>query len=99
MTRGRPMMQSQRSSSVSRRVLIIDGALAEHHSVAATRVRNLEEELKSRGIEVVEAIIYDDGFANIESDASLLCILLAWKPEIEENTGATKLLQATHRRN
>src|SRR5262245_32645288 len=50
-------------------VLIIDEELALPKSVGGRAVRALADELKSRDIEVVEAVSYDDGRSVFTSDA------------------------------
>ena len=66
------------------KVLIVDDTLAMPSSVGGRAVRALSEELESRGIEVVEAVTYQDGRAAIVSDPSLDAILLDWTREREE---------------
>jgi arginine decarboxylase len=94
------MMQHMRSSALSRRVIVVDHALSQTQSAAAQRIRNLEDELSARGIELIESITYDDGLANIESDAGIHCILVRWEERgADDGTSATDLLRATRKRN
>ena len=55
---------------LARRTLIVDDELAQPASAGGRIVRVLANELRSRGIEVVEALSCEDGVATIVSDAA-----------------------------
>ena len=72
------MLQRTEASSLVRRVLIVDSALAETTNTAARSVRALVTELRARGIEVVEAFSCEDGLTTVVSDSAIHCVLLNW---------------------
>src|SRR5262245_36146052 len=83
-------------------VLIIDEELALQKSVGGRAVRALAEELKSRDIEVVEAVSYDDGRSVFTSDASIDAILIDWTRERKDSrhrSEALDLLRTIRSRN
>ena len=85
-----------------RQALIVDSGLTATAGAAARSVQALAAELRGRGIEVIEAISYDDGLATASSDASIDCILLNWTqagPEGGTHTQAVDLLRAVRSRN
>lgn len=72
------MMRRTGTKPLTREVLVIDSHLGETGGAAARSVRALVSELQDRGIAVSEATSYDDGLANIVSNAGIHCILLNW---------------------
>jgi arginine decarboxylase len=95
-------MQRRGASPISRQALIIDSGLADGIGAAARSIQALVAELRSRGIEVIEAISYDDGLATVSSDASIDCILLNWtqaRPDQDTHQRATELLRTVRARN
>ena len=78
-------MQRTGAGPLARRVLIVDGGLAETTGTAARSVRALVTELRSRNIEVVEAMSYEDGLATVVSDAGIHCILVNWTPGSDDS--------------
>ncbi|HKE44074.1 MAG TPA: Orn/Lys/Arg decarboxylase N-terminal domain-containing protein [Steroidobacteraceae bacterium] len=96
------MLQRTGAGPLTRRVLIVDSALAETVSAAARSVRALATELQARNIEVVEALSCEDGLANVVSDSGIHCILLNWsqgKDDASSHQQATELLRAVRARN
>ncbi|MGE3876043.1 MAG: Orn/Lys/Arg decarboxylase N-terminal domain-containing protein, partial [Parvibaculaceae bacterium] len=73
-------------------VLIIDEELAVPKSVGGRAVRALADELKSRDIEVVEAVSYGDGRSVIISDASIDAILIDWTHERKDSRNRAEAL-------
>jgi arginine decarboxylase len=95
-------MQRRGPTPIYRQALIVDSGLAEGIGAAARSVQALAAELRGRGIEVVEAISYDDGLATASSDASIDCILLNWtqqSPDGGTHKQATELLRTVRARN
>ena len=62
---------------LTRRVLIIDDKLGAA-TASGRAIGTLAEELRERGIEVVEALSLADGLARVVSDAALHGIFLKW---------------------
>ena len=58
--------------------ILVDDDLAQATTAGARAVRNLADELKGRGIEVVEAFSLEDGLATVTSDAGLHAIFVNW---------------------
>ena len=96
------MMRSARSGPLLRRALIVDADLAQATSAAARGVRALMSELRARGLEVVEALSYEDGRAIAVSDAAIHCILVNWTQGDHDRASheqATELLRSVRARN
>ncbi len=84
------------------RLLMISGYLAGTESVGARSVRALVGELRERGIEVIEALSYEDGIASVRSDAAIHCLFLDWslgKDDTTSHQPAEMLLRELRRRN
>jgi arginine decarboxylase len=84
------------------RVLVVDDELAQVSTAAGRQVRALVAELRASGLEVVEALSYDDGAANVVSDATIHTILLSFtlgKNDARVHQHATELLRLVRRRN
>ena len=96
------MLQRTETSSLVRRVLIVDSALAETTNTAARSVRALGSELRARGIQVVEAFSCEDGLTTVVSDSAIHCVLLNWtqgRNDSGTHQQATELLRAVRARN
>jgi arginine decarboxylase len=88
--------------SVRSRALVVDDELGRPDTARGRSVRTLALELKARGVEVVEALSYDDALANVVSDASIHCVLLDWtlgRNDTRSHEHATRLLRTIRRRN
>jgi len=87
---------------LTRRVLIVDDKLDGAATAGGRSVRALAEELRGRGIEVIEALSIADGHAHVVSDAALHCIFLSWtlgKENGRTHKEATQLLRTLRARN
>jgi arginine decarboxylase len=87
---------------LARRVLIVDDDLAQAATVGGRSVRALVEELRARGIEVVEALSCEDGLATVVSDAAIHCVFVNWtlgRHDRKSHAQATELLRALRSRN
>jgi arginine decarboxylase len=87
---------------LARRVLIVDDELAEATTAGGRSVRALAEELRARGIEVVEALSCEDGLATVLSDAAIHCVFVNWtlgRNDRKSHAQATELLRALRTRN
>jgi arginine decarboxylase len=96
------MKQRTVANARTRRVLIVDSAVAEATSAAARSVRALIDELDSRNIEVLQALSFEDGLATVTSDSGLHCILVNWTLGSNNRSSheqATDLLRAVRTRN
>jgi arginine decarboxylase len=65
-------------------------------------VRALAEELRARGIEVVEALSCEDGLATVVSDSAIHCVFVNWtlgKNDRRSHAQATELLRGLRARN
>jgi len=90
------------SRPLTRRVLIVDDALAVANTAGGRAVRTLADELRGRGLEVIEAFSLDDGLANVVSDSAIHCVFVNWTLG-NHNHGthrqATELLRTLRGRN
>ncbi|HEX2494567.1 MAG TPA: Orn/Lys/Arg decarboxylase N-terminal domain-containing protein, partial [Steroidobacter sp.] len=96
------MMQRTAGSPLARQVLIVDSGLTDAMSAATRSVRALQDELRARQIQIVEAMSYEDGLATVVSDAGIHCILLNWTQGRNDSSAhkqATELLRAVRSRN
>jgi len=87
---------------LARRVLIVDDELGQATTAGGRSVRALAEELRARGIEVVEALSCEDGLATVVSDAAIHCIFVNWtlgRNDRKSHAQATELLRALRARN
>jgi arginine decarboxylase len=87
---------------LTRRVLIVDDELARATTAGGRAIRGLADELRARGIQVVEALSCDDGAAVVVADSALHCLLLNWT--LGDNDGrshaeATTILRLLRGRN
>ena len=65
-------------------------------------MRGLADELRARGIEVVEAYSCEDGLATVSSDSAIHCVLVNWTlgdNDKRSHDQATELLRALRARN
>nr|WP_295081032.1 Orn/Lys/Arg decarboxylase N-terminal domain-containing protein [uncultured Roseateles sp.] len=84
------------------RVLCIDDDLAGQSTTASRRIQAILAALRERGVEVVEALSYADGEANLRSDAAIHCVLIDWSLGANDDAShaaAAELLQGLRRRN
>jgi arginine decarboxylase len=84
------------------RVLVVDDQLAEPASARGRATAELVEELRHRGVEVTEAVSYDDALAIVGADAGLHCYFVDWTlgaNDAASHEEATALLRAIRRRN
>lgn len=72
------MITSGTARPLTRRVLVVDDKLNGAITAGGRAVRALCDELRGRGIEVVEALSIADGQAHVVSDAALHGIFLSW---------------------
>jgi arginine decarboxylase len=87
---------------LARRVLIVDDELAHPTTAGGRSVRALAEELRARGIEVVEALSCEDGLATVVSDAAIHCVFVNWtlgRNDPTTHAQATEMLRALRARN
>jgi arginine decarboxylase len=95
-------MLSGTSRPLARRVLLVDDHGAEGTSAAGRSVAALSEELRARGVEVVQALSLEDGRAVVASDAALHCVFVNWTlggDDKRSHAQATELLRALRARN
>jgi arginine decarboxylase len=81
---------------------MVDDELAKPTTAGGRAVRALADELRARGIEVVEAFSCQDGVANVVSDSALHCIFVNWtlgKNDRRSHAEATELLRTLRGRN
>ena len=72
------------SRPIKSKVLIIEEGLAQLKTALGRSPQSLVDELELRDVVIIKAINYQDGLANIVSDASIHAVLLSW--ELEGNT-------------
>lgn len=95
-------MIERTSKLLKHRVLIVDDKLASPHTAGGRAVRALEEEFTARGIEVVEAVSFEDGQAVVVSDAAIHCIFVDWtlgKDNASNHAKGLSLLKKIRERN
>jgi arginine decarboxylase len=87
---------------LSARVLMVDDELAQPTTAGGRAVRALTEELRTRGVEVVEAYSCEDGLANVSADSGFHCVFVNWtlgKNDRRSHAQATELLRGLRARN
>jgi arginine decarboxylase len=87
---------------LARRALIVDDGLGQATTAGGRSVRALAEELRARGIEVLEALSCEDGLATVASDAAIHCVFVNWtlgRNDRRAHAEATELLRALRARN
>ncbi len=95
-------MISQGGRPRMRRVLMVDDGLTESGTAAGRAVRALAEEMRGRGLDVVEAMSYEDGTATIISDAAIHAVFINWSlgsDDKKSHKKATDLLRTVRKRN
>lgn len=95
-------MIERTSRALPRRVLMVDDELNQPATAGGRAVRRLAEELRARGIEVVEALSCEDGVATVVSDAAIHCVLINWTLGANDGRShaeATQLLRTLRGRN
>ena len=71
-------MIGRTTSPLPRRALIVDDELGRATTAGGRAVSALAEELRARGIEVVEALSIEDGLAIVVSDSAIHCVFVNW---------------------
>ena len=90
------------SGQLAVRVLIVDDELGQPSTVGGRSIRALCAELRSRGVEVVEALSCEDGQATVISDCAIHCVFVNWtlgRNDSRSHGQATDLLRALRSRN
>ncbi len=85
-----------------RRVLLVDDELAAPATAGGRAVRGLADELRMRGVEVIEAFSVEDGLATTGADSAIHCIFVNWTlgtNDRDSHAQATGLLRAIRSRN
>jgi arginine decarboxylase len=85
-----------------RRLLMVDDELAQGGTAGGRAVQTLAGELRARGVEVVEALSFEDGLAIVVSDSAIHCVLINWtlgRDDRQSHAQATELLRTLRRRN
>ena len=84
---------------ISMRALVVDDELNDL-TAEGRAVRSLSEELRSRGVEVIEAASPEDGQSVIASDSAIHVVLLDWNfGEDPEHVKSRKLIEFIRSRN
>src|SRR6187401_535134 len=78
---------------LTRRVLVVDESLFHTGTAGGRAIRGIVDELRARGVEVVESASSEDGIAIVGSDAGIHCIFVDWNLG-ESNGGAHKAATA-----
>ena len=81
---------------------MVDDELVQPTTAGGRAVRALADELRARGIEVVEAYSCDDGLAVVGSDSAIHCVLVNWTlgdNDKRSHDQATELLRSLRARN
>jgi arginine decarboxylase len=81
---------------------MVDDELAQPTTAGGRAVRGLVDELRARGIEVVESYSCEDGLAVVVSDSAIHCIFVNWTLGTNDRRShdeATELLRALRARN
>ena len=86
----------------TRRALIVDDELAQPTTAGGRNVRTLADELRARGLDVLEAMSLRDGLVTVGSNAAIHIVLLNWtlgRNDKRSHGHATDLLRAVRARN
>jgi len=75
-------------SPIKSKVLVIEDGLKELDTVMGRSTHSLVRELEMRDLVVIPAVSFEDGMANIVSDASIHAVLLNWELEGSTADGA-----------
>jgi arginine decarboxylase len=95
-------MIERTSRPLARRLLMVDDELDQAATAGGRSVRALAQELRARGIEVVEALSCEDGLATVASDAALHCVFVNWtlgRNDSRSHAQAAELLRGLRARN
>jgi arginine decarboxylase len=95
-------MTQQIRRPLTGRVLVVDDELARDTTAGGRSVRALVRELRTRGVEVLEAFSCEDGLATVVSDAALHCVFVNWtlgRDDKRTHEQATEMLRALRARN
>jgi len=87
---------------LTRRALIVDDELAEPTTAGGRNVRGLVDELRARGVDVIEALSLQDGLVTVGSNAAIHVILINWtlgKNDKRSHGHCAELLRAVRKRN
>src|SRR5688572_12259430 len=96
------IMVDRATRPLTRRVLMVDDQLSEPTTAGGRALHGVADELRARGMEVVEARTFEDGLATVVSDAAIHCLFITWtlgKHDKESHAQATELLRALRARN
>src|SRR5262245_51947815 len=63
---------------LTRRLPVVDDELRRPTTTGGRAVRSLVDELRVRGLDVVEALSCEDALATVVSDAAIHCVLVNW---------------------
>ncbi|MGE5088018.1 MAG: Orn/Lys/Arg decarboxylase N-terminal domain-containing protein [Candidatus Levyibacteriota bacterium] len=88
--------------ALKRRVLVVDEDVMHPGTAGGRAVAGIVEELRARGLEVVESASADDGIAVVGSDAAIHCVFVDWnlgQGDAGAHRAATELLRDLRRRN
>jgi arginine decarboxylase len=95
-------MIERTSRPLARRILLVDDELQHAETAGGRAVRALAEELRARGVEVIESLSAEDGRATVTSDAGLHCIFVNWtlgSNDRASHAQALEMLRALRARN
>jgi arginine decarboxylase len=95
-------MMAATSRALHRRVLIVDDTALSVGTASARSVHALADELRERDCQVIEALSFEDGVANIVSDAALHCVFVNWtlgRNDATTHEQAETLLRKVRERN
>jgi arginine decarboxylase len=88
--------------ALKRRVLVVDEDLLQAGTAGGRAISGIAEELRARGLEVIESASAEDGIAVIGSDAAIHCIFVDWnlgKVGDDGHRPTTDLLRSLRQRN
>ena len=95
-------MIGRTTSPLPRRALMVDDELGRATTAGGRAVTALAEELRARGIEVLEALSIEDGLAVVGSNSAIHCVFVNWTlgdSDEHSHRRATELLRAVRSRN
>ena len=83
-------MNERSMHALARRALIVDDELGRAATAGGRAVSALAEELRARGVEVIEALSVEDGLAVVVSDSAIHCVFVNWTLGDNESTRTNK---------
>jgi arginine decarboxylase len=95
-------MIERTSRPLARRILMVDDELRNPETAGGRAVRALADELRARGVEVVESLSAEDGRATVMSDSALHCVFVNWtlgRNDAHHHAQALELLRSLRARN